>query len=605
MKLRYVLPVLLTLMCVSTFSLAQLDARERYGTLLGGGVASYRNLDCYPGCPDKNSPATTTAQGVAVDSSGNIYAAGATNAIDFPTTTGAYKTTVNFNCDHYSDCTSNDTFLIKFNSLGQRVWSTYLGRSGQSGIRAVSIDSSGNVVVVGAATPPGEFPEFCGDQPFILKFSSGGSLIYSNFLPDECGGSGGFEVFGAAVDTSGRYAYIVGPDNDGIFPPTPGANPDPGGCCVHNRLIKIDTLQSTNNGIVYIASTNGQPNAVTVNSQGNAFVLSFDTRVTKFTAVGAVIFSVNYLPSFANNEYGAAIITTNTGDVIFTGYVGPEGAYPATASFGHLDNSPGGRDGIVVRLSGTTGTRVYSAAIHDFTMWPYALARNSADEAFVTGQSGSVFYVNRYSNAPALGGFLLRLNSTGTSLSLDSTFGGDTGIGIAIDKAWNSYVVGYSNSGEYFPLTTNAFQSSFKGARSQGFLSKLIIEADVKMLIQGASPNPVNHGSNLTYTLAVFNNGPDVSDGDTITDVLPAGTTFVSFSTTNGTCIHPAVGSGGTFKCTRTGILNKGSYWGPVKLTVHVNASSGSTVRNTASVAAKTQDVVSSNNSATVSVHVQ
>jgi len=604
MKLRYVLPVLLALMCVSTFSLAQLDARERYGTLLGGGVASYRNLDCYPGCPDENSPATTTAQRVAVDSSGNIYAAGATNAIDFPTTTGAYKTTVNFNCDHYSDCTSNDTFLIKFNSLGQRVWSTYLGRSGQSGIRAVSIDSSGNVVVVGAATPPGEFPEFCGDQPFILKFSSGGSRIYSNFLPDECGGSGGLEVFGAAVDTSGRYAYIVGPDNDGIFPPTPGANPDPGGCCVHNRLIKIDTLQSTNNGIVYIASTNGQPNAVTVNSQGNAFVLSFDTRVTKFTAVGAVIFSVNYLPSFANNEYGAAIITTNTGDVIFTGYVGPEGAYSATTSFGHLDNSPGGRDGIVVRLSGTTGTRIYSAAIHDFTMWPYALARNSADEAFVTGQSGSVFYVNRYSNAPALGGFLLRLNSTGTSLSLDSTFGGDTANAIAVNAAWNAWVVGTSKSGEYFPITGTPYQSSFKGAASQGFLAKLIVEADVK-ITAGASPNPVTANNNVTYTFSVLNNGPDVSDGDTLTDVLPNGTTFVSFSNTNGSCTHPAVASGGVFKCTRSVPLLKAHAWGPITLTVHFNAASGNTITNTASVAAKTQDVSLSNNSVTVSVHVQ
>jgi hypothetical protein len=39
----------------------------------------------------------------------------------------------------------------------------------------------------------------------------------------------------------------------------------------------------------------------------------------------------------------------------------------------------------------------------------------------------------------------------------------------------------------------------------------LIIEADAKVLIQGASPNPVTHGTNLTYTLAVYNNGPDVS----------------------------------------------------------------------------------------------
>src|SRR5205823_1982027 len=169
------------------------------------------------------------------------------------------------------------------------------------------------------------------------------------------------------------------------------------------------------------------------------------------------------------------------------------------------------------------------------------------------------------------GAFLLRLNSTGTQVWLDSTFGGDTGLGIAIDSAWNAYVVGTSNAGEYFPLTSNAYQNTFKNAASQGFLAKLIIEADVKMQPQIASPNPVTHGTNLTYTLSAYNNGPDVSDGDTITDVLPAGTTFVSFSTTNGTCTPANVSNGNTFKCTRTGVLNKGNSWGPIKLSVKVN----------------------------------
>ena len=52
-------------------------------------------------------------------------------------------------------------------------------------------------------------------------------------------------------------------------------------------------------------------------------------------------------------------------------------------------------------------------------------------------------------------------------------------------------------------------------------------------------------------------------------------------------------------------MLNKGSYWGPIKLTVKVNAAAGTTLKNTASVAAKTQDVVSTNNSASSYVKVQ
>jgi len=178
-------------------------------------------------------------------------------------------------------------------------------------------------------------------------------------------------------------------------------------------------------------------------------------------------------------------------------------------------------------------------------------------------------------------------------------------VGIAVDPAWNAFVVGTTDSGQYVPVTSNAYQSSFKGASAQGFLTKLIIEADIKALTQKISPNPVAHGSNLMYTFAVYNAGPDVSDGDALTDVLPAGTTFVSFSTTNGTCTPPKVGSGGTFQCMRSAVLNKGSYWGPITLTVHVNALSGTTLKNTASVAAKTQDVFTSNNSSTTSVKVQ
>jgi uncharacterized repeat protein (TIGR01451 family) len=213
--------------------------------------------------------------------------------------------------------------------------------------------------------------------------------------------------------------------------------------------------------------------------------------------------------------------------------------------------------------------------------------------------------VNPYSNHVPSGAFLVRLNQTGTALWLDSTFGGNGGNAIAVDAAWNAWLVGDSNAGNYFPITSNAYQSSFKNASSQGFLAKLIIEADVKALTQKTSPSPVPHGGNLTYTFAVYNNGPDVSDGDTLTDVLPAGTTFVSFTNTNGTCSHPAVGSGGTFRCTRSSTLSKGSYWGPITLTVHVNATSGTTLKNTASVAGKTQDVFPSNNSSTTYVKVQ
>src|SRR5947209_10996941 len=48
------------------------------------------------------------------------------------------------------------------------------------------------------------------------------------------------------------------------------------------------------------------------------------------------------------------------------------------------------------------------------------------------------------------------------------------------------------------------------------------------------SPDPVNTGSNLTYTITVTNNGPDTAANASWSDTLPLGTTFVEPLSTPG-----------------------------------------------------------------------
>jgi uncharacterized repeat protein (TIGR01451 family) len=122
-----------------------------------------------------------------------------------------------------------------------------------------------------------------------------------------------------------------------------------------------------------------------------------------------------------------------------------------------------------------------------------------------------------------------------------------------------------------------------------------------------ASPSAgvVARGATLTYTYVVTNKGPNDSDGDTITTTIPSGTTYVNSTTTNGNCTRPAIGGTGTFSCTRTALLLTAHSWGPITLTVKVNAASGTVLKNTASVTAKTADAVPVNNSVTLSVKVQ
>src|SRR5207249_1742922 len=127
MKLHHSLPFLVVV-CVSILSSAQLDPRERYGTYLGGSkshcldpsLAMCAGADVY-------APASNYVTAVAVDTFGNVYVAGATDAVDFPTTTGAYHRTVNVSNDDFGASHSDDTFITKFDSSGRVVWSTYLG----------------------------------------------------------------------------------------------------------------------------------------------------------------------------------------------------------------------------------------------------------------------------------------------------------------------------------------------------------------------------------------------------------------------------------------------------------------------------------------------
>src|SRR5207302_7394911 len=73
---------------------------------------------------------------------------------------------------------------------------------------------------------------------------------------------------------------------------------------------------------------------------------------------------------------------------------------------------------------------------------------------------------------------------------------------------------------------------------------KLLGPAD--MAIGKSGPSRVSSGSDLTYAIGVVNLGPNTASGVMVTDLVPAGTSFVSAQFAKGSCTV----SGGTVSCT-------------------------------------------------------
>jgi uncharacterized repeat protein (TIGR01451 family) len=105
------------------------------------------------------------------------------------------------------------------------------------------------------------------------------------------------------------------------------------------------------------------------------------------------------------------------------------------------------------------------------------------------------------------------------------------------------------------------------------------------------SPDPVQPGGALAYTLTIANAGPSNATGVTAVDSLPAGVTFVSSIPGAPTCVL----SGATLTCNLGALAAAGS--STVTIDTTVNATGGILV-NSASVSASEPDPYSGNNAA-------
>ncbi len=443
------------------------------------------------------------AYSIAVDASGSAYVTGYTNSTDFPTTPGAFNTTL----DGFYD-----VFVTKLDPTGSGiVYSSYLGGSDNEGWQeSIAVDASGSAYVTGYTsstdfpTTPGAFDTTFdgGGDAFVTKLNATGSgLVYSTFL------GGGSDDWGAsiAVDATGS-AYVTGYTFSTDFPTTPGAfdtSYNGGGDAF------VAKLNATGSGRIYSTFLGGGgvdfSHSIAVDVSGSAYVTgetnstdfptipgAFDTTldgssrdafVTNLNATGSGVVYSTFLGGGAG-DLGWSIAVDASGSAHVTGVTNSTD-FPTT--LGAFDTSHNvGVDAFVAKLNATGSGLLYSTFVGGAgdNEWGASIALDATGIAYVTGTTNSLdFPTTPGALDTSLNGgydaFVSRLDATGSGL-IYSTFlgGGDApeyGNSIAVDASGSAYVAGFTVSAD-FPTTPGAFDTSYNGG-GDAFVAKLNLTA--------------------------------------------------------------------------------------------------------------------------------
>ena len=428
--------------------------------------------------------------GIVVDGAGNAYVTGetASSEVTFPVTVGPDLT-------HNGVIT--DAFVAKVNVAGTGlVYAGYIGGDGPDYGTGIVVDEAGNAYVTGQTdSTQATFPVTVGPDltyngyydAFVAKVNVAGTgLTYAGYI----GGASEDKGFGIAVDGAGN-AYVTGEtaSSEVTFPVTVG--PDLTFNSIGDAFVAKVNVAGT--GLTYAGYIGGDNwdygTGIAVDEMGNAYVTG-DTRSTQATFPVTIGPDLTYNGgAYGGDAFVGKVNTAGTG-LVYAGYIGGDGdddqgldivvdgagnAYvigktdstPATfpVTVGpDLTYNGGGSDAFVAKVN-PAGTGLIYAGYIGGDNWDYGtgIAVDEVGNAYVTGLTNSADATFPVTIGPDLtfngdfDAFVAKVNTAGAGLVYAGYIGGadyDDATGIAVDRAGNAYVMGWTQSAQAtFPVT--------------------------------------------------------------------------------------------------------------------------------------------------------
>jgi len=361
-----------------------------------------------------------SANAMVVDPDGSVYVTGITSNSSFPTTAGAFCSTVN---------SYDDTFYLKLDRNGSKIlFSTLFGGEGRDLPFDMVLDDQGCAYISGR-TGSKDFPitsdalksTIGGSDFYLIKINANASkVLYSTFI----GGDNGDNS--RMMNLIGSRLYIIGDTSSPLFPTTSGS---------------FDT---------------------SFNGKTDGFLMVFDTKnltINYSTFLGGKLWEIAY--GLDIDDDGFVYITGRTDSTDF----------PVTATA--FDTSHNGNyDVFVLKFDIQNSSLVYSTYIggsqSDVNS---AIQLDDSNNVYIGGSTTSVdFPVTSNAMDGRLAGsdrdgILLKLDHNGSNL-IYSTYLGGTGYEDAsclqIVNSSTLYVLGITSSWD-FPVTNDSYQTTHGG----------------------------------------------------------------------------------------------------------------------------------------------